>query len=255
MDSAELVLCCEVLEHLHDPGARALEIARRAGETLGNRQRAAGAALARLEPGAAEVRAGPSETPPATFSTGRGARSSASSTRRLEVVAVRTPIPGRWLYAKAVGRPRRPTSERAGRAPDPFCWPSPRWASPGGSRCTRWDGRNKANHAQVRALAAGQAEIDRWHWETRDKAWFRGHFYSVKAPGLAAFTLPAYSGPRRRRRPSPSPVTRPPTPGWRTTPGGRRPPTNPDLSQYAYSAERAHRVEVRVENGAPIVWG
>ena len=50
----------------------------------------------------------------------------------------------------------------------------------------------QANYAQVRALAAGQAEIDRWHWETKDKAWFDGHFYSVKAPGLAALTLPAY---------------------------------------------------------------
>src|SRR6266498_5003768 len=49
-----------------------------------------------------------------------------------------------------------------------------------------------AHYAQVRAFAAGQAEIDPWQWETRDKAWVDGHFYSVKAPGLAALTLPAY---------------------------------------------------------------
>ena len=42
-----------------------------------------------------------------------------------------------------------------------------------------------SSYAQVRALAAGHTEIDPWHWETRDKAWFGGHFYSVKAPGLA----------------------------------------------------------------------
>ena len=110
----------------------------------------------------------------------------------------------------------------------------------------------QANHAQVRALAAGQAEIDRWHWETRDKAWFQGHFYSVKAPGLAAFTLPAYlaldaAGAKPVARDAAANAREADHPRW-------APPDNPDLSQYAYSAERAHRVEVRVENGAPIVW-
>ena len=49
-----------------------------------------------------------------------------------------------------------------------------------------------AHYAQVRAFAEGQAEIDRWHWETNDKAWIEGHFYSVKSPGLAALTPPLY---------------------------------------------------------------
>lgn len=49
-----------------------------------------------------------------------------------------------------------------------------------------------ANFALVRALSDGTAQIDRWHWETRDKAYYRGHFYSVKAPGMPALTLPAY---------------------------------------------------------------
>ena len=39
-----------------------------------------------------------------------------------------------------------------------------------------------AHFAQVRALADGRANIDRWHWQTKDKAWVDGHFYSVKAP-------------------------------------------------------------------------
>ena len=49
-----------------------------------------------------------------------------------------------------------------------------------------------AHFAQVRALADGQANIDRWHWQTKDKAWADGHFYSVKAPGLPLLTLPEY---------------------------------------------------------------
>ena len=45
---------------------------------------------------------------------------------------------------------------------------------------------------QVRAFAGGQAQIDQWHWETNDKAWVDGHFYSVKSPGTAALTTLPY---------------------------------------------------------------
>ena len=46
---------------------------------------------------------------------------------------------------------------------------------------------------------------------------------------------------------------RPPTPAEADHPRWA-PPDHPDLSQYGYSPERAHRVEVRVENAAPIIW-
>lgn len=46
--------------------------------------------------------------------------------------------------------------------------------------------------ALTRALAAGTARIDRWQQSTCDKAWFDHHYYSVKAPGLAAVALPPY---------------------------------------------------------------
>jgi hypothetical protein len=110
----------------------------------------------------------------------------------------------------------------------------------------------QANHAQVRALAAGEADIDRWQWETRDKAWFEGHFYSVKAPGLAALTLPAYLaldavGAKSVARDAAANASRADHPRW-------TPPDHPDLSQYGFSARRANRIEVRVENQAPIVW-
>jgi hypothetical protein len=110
----------------------------------------------------------------------------------------------------------------------------------------------QSNYAQVQALAAGEAEIDRWHWETKDKAWFEGHFYSVKAPGLAAFTLPAYlaldaTGAKSVARDAAANASRAEHPRW-------TPPDHPDLSQYGFSAQRTHRVEVRVENRAPIVW-
>ena len=49
-----------------------------------------------------------------------------------------------------------------------------------------------AHFAQVRAFAEGQAEIDQWHWETKDKAYVDGHFYSVKSPGVPALSLPVF---------------------------------------------------------------
>jgi hypothetical protein len=109
-----------------------------------------------------------------------------------------------------------------------------------------------ANDAQVRGLADGTARIDRWHWQTKDKAWFEGHFYSVKAPGLAAFTLPAYLaldalGAKDVAREGAANARHSEHPRW-------APVDNPDLSQYGFSPTRAHQVEVRVENETPIIW-
>lgn len=52
---------------------------------------------------------------------------------------------------------------------------------------------NQTSHyALVRALASGTAKIDPSQASTGDKAFFRGHWYSSRAPGLALFALPAY---------------------------------------------------------------
>jgi len=109
-----------------------------------------------------------------------------------------------------------------------------------------------AHYAQVRAFAAGQAEIDPWQWETRDKAWVDGHFYSVKAPGLAALTLPAYlaldaAGVKPVAHDAAANAREADDPRW-------TPEQRPDIAEYGSSATRAHRVEVRVEDETPIVW-
>ncbi len=44
-----------------------------------------------------------------------------------------------------------------------------------------------------KALDHGTPQIDQWHWETRDKSYYKGHFFSVKAPGLPMATLPVYA--------------------------------------------------------------
>jgi hypothetical protein len=109
-----------------------------------------------------------------------------------------------------------------------------------------------AHYAQVRAFAAGEAEIDPWQWQTRDKAWVDGHFYSVKAPGLPALTLPAYLaldaiGARSVAREAAANASRADYPRW--TPHRR-----PDVTQYGFSAARAHRTELNIGNGTPMVW-
>jgi hypothetical protein len=53
-------------------------------------------------------------------------------------------------------------------------------------------GTQASHYALTRALADGTARIDRYEWFTCDKALFRGHYYSVKAPGLAVTALPTY---------------------------------------------------------------
>ena len=182
-----------------------------------------------------------SETRRATFSTGRGPRSCASSSSASRSSRSAARCPGPWPYAERGERTgaRRPARDRLARHRV-------------GSRHAR-DGLGAAVHyAQVRALAAGRAEIDRWQWETRDKAWVGGHFYSVKAPGLAALTLPAYlaldaAGAKPVARDAAANARLADRPRW-------DPPEQPDLSQYAYSAARAHRVEIRIEHETPIVW-
>jgi hypothetical protein len=49
-----------------------------------------------------------------------------------------------------------------------------------------------SNYALVRALGDGTAKVDTYAWQTGDLSYVDGHFYSVRAPGLAFLTLPVY---------------------------------------------------------------
>lgn len=109
-----------------------------------------------------------------------------------------------------------------------------------------------AHYAQVRALADGQAQIDPWHWETMDKAWVNGAFYSVKAPGLPALSLPAYLaldalGAQALAEDAARAARATPKPKW-------TPRAEPPYADHGFSRERAVTVERRVEDGTPMVW-
>lgn len=47
-----------------------------------------------------------------------------------------------------------------------------------------------SNYALVRALADGKATVDEYSWESKDYSYTDGHYYSVKAPGMAFMLLP-----------------------------------------------------------------
>jgi hypothetical protein len=109
-----------------------------------------------------------------------------------------------------------------------------------------------AHFAQVRAFHAGQPEIDPWHWETKDKAWVDGHFYSVKAPGLAALSTPLYSvieavGGSELAERAALRARAAPRPKWTSS-------AVPPYRDHGFSAARAEAVETEVERNTPIVW-
>jgi hypothetical protein len=54
-------------------------------------------------------------------------------------------------------------------------------------------GWNQTSHmALVKSLAHGTARIDRNQWETGDKSYIGGHFYSAKSPGMDLLAFPWY---------------------------------------------------------------
>ena len=109
-----------------------------------------------------------------------------------------------------------------------------------------------AHVAQVRAFADGSAEIDRYHWQTKDKAWVDGHFYSVKSPGVAALSLPAYlvidaTGGWSVAHDAALNAREAKYPRW-------APRADPPLENYGYDHDRAVGVEQTIEQEAPIIW-
>jgi hypothetical protein len=55
-------------------------------------------------------------------------------------------------------------------------------------------GWNQTSHyALTRALDHGTPRIDRWRHSTGDKAHYRGHWYSARAPGLAIWEQPDFA--------------------------------------------------------------
>src|SRR4051794_27846934 len=109
-----------------------------------------------------------------------------------------------------------------------------------------------SNYALVRALHGGTATIDQWHWETRDEAWYRGHYYSVKAPVLPALTLPLYelvlSKPGAKQWAYETAKSARMTHSWRWR------PTATPQGLYGNKRIRTYHVRGRIEQSTPMIW-
>ncbi len=57
-----------------------------------------------------------------------------------------------------------------------------------------WSDNQSSHYDLIRALDAGRENIDAGPYQTKDKAFYQGHYYSARAPGLAIFSLPFYEG-------------------------------------------------------------
>ncbi len=106
--------------------------------------------------------------------------------------------------------------------------------------------------AQVRAFADGTAEIDRYHWETNDKGYVEGHFYSVKSPGVAGLSLPLYlairaAGGEELGRDAAANAREPAHPRW-------KPVDVIPIENYGYDYDLGRQIEGQVEQETPLVW-
>jgi hypothetical protein len=109
-----------------------------------------------------------------------------------------------------------------------------------------------AHFDQVQAFDKGQAQIDQWHWNTNDKAWVDGHYYSVKSPGMAAISTPFYAaieglGGDKLARAAANNVDRTAHPKWGYD--GVIP-----IENFGYDVERGERVQASIKDLTPIIW-
>lgn len=109
-----------------------------------------------------------------------------------------------------------------------------------------------AHFDQVQAFSKGQTQIDQWHWDTNDKAWVDGHYYSVKSPGMAALSTPLYVaikdlGGEKLARAAVDNAARTAHSKW-------LPDSVVPLENYGYDVERGLRVQAAVQQATPIVW-
>ena len=105
--------------------------------------------------------------------------------------------------------------------------------------------------ALSKALWHGTAQIDDWHWETHDIAWYDGHYYSVKPPGLVLATFPLYAALRAAGAEDLARDARIRAEGAGVAPWA---PGRPPIAYYGYSERRAIAARGAIADDAPLTW-
>ncbi len=244
--AAELIVCCEVLEHLEDP-ERALDVLGRPGEAVADRERPPRAALAGAQPGAPLLRRRSRQhtrPPEPLVEAGlrevshpplRGSRDQKPDT------VDHGPLP---RTIAAFMRRLRQSLQRS--SPAPASPPSSPSASPGDSSCTRWAGRRWPTSTRCRPSPRARPRSTSGTGTPTTRPGSNGHFYSVKSPGMAALTHSALHGDRGPRRGQARPgrgEQRRADGASEVDPGDTVIP----LENYGYNVERGMRVQRIVE--------
>jgi hypothetical protein len=105
--------------------------------------------------------------------------------------------------------------------------------------------------AMVKALHDGTAQIDAYHWETRDKSYTNGHFFSVKAPGMPFLLLPLYAG---LKAVGGDELARTAADNARDSGARQWTYRGLNVASYGYDFQRAQVMKRRLEVQAPLVW-
>ena len=63
-----------------------------------------------------------------------------------------------------------------------------------------WSENQSSHYDLIRALDAGRTTIDAGPTTTKDKAFYKGHYYSARAPGPGDVLAAVLRGAERRRR-------------------------------------------------------
>jgi hypothetical protein len=108
-----------------------------------------------------------------------------------------------------------------------------------------------SNYALVRAMEHGTAQIDEYSWETRDSSWYNGHYYSVKAPGMALLVLPFSRGMKALGVDQLGPAM---IEGARSGNALRWARAGVPSGMYANSLKLATQTRARITNYTPFVW-
>jgi hypothetical protein len=108
-----------------------------------------------------------------------------------------------------------------------------------------------SNFALVRAMSDGTAQIDPYHWETKDESWYRGHYYSVKSPILPALTLPVFEVLKRTDA---SRIAYEAAKSSRENGSWRWRPLSTPEGLYGANRVRTYHVRGRIEANTPIIW-
>lgn len=108
-----------------------------------------------------------------------------------------------------------------------------------------------SNYALVRALEKGTAQVDEYSWESKDYSYYNGHFYSVKAPGMAFLVVPFSLGLKAVGGES---FAQTMVDGARRGNALRWARAGVPSGMYANSLALARETRARITNYTPFVW-